>query len=142
MWLLAVLALLLTGALLGGAGVRRLARWAGQATGRWRSGAGVSAVLLLVAALALVVRGAVLAGAVLGGFAIVLGLAARRRAAAPPASRMSEGEARSILGVGPSAGAEEIRLAYARLIQRVHPDKGGAPGLAAQLNAARDRLLD
>jgi hypothetical protein len=26
-------------------------------------------------------------------------------------------------------------------MQKVHPDRGGAPGLAAQLNAARDRLL-
>lgn len=141
MWPLAGLALLLVGALLGGAGVQRLARWVGRAAGRWRSGAGVSAVLLLVAALALAVRGAVLAGAVLGLVAVVLGVTARRRAPLQPQGRMSEGEARSILGVGPSAGADEIRSAYTRLIQRVHPDKGGAPGLAAQLNAARDRLL-
>ena len=28
-----------------------------------------------------------------------------------------------------------------RLMRAVHPDKGGTAGLAAQLNAARDRLL-
>jgi hypothetical protein len=28
-----------------------------------------------------------------------------------------------------------------RLMRSVHPDKGGTSGLAAQLNAARDRLL-
>lgn len=55
---------------------------------------------------------------------------------------MSLAEARSTLGVGPEAGETEIRAAYDRLIRRVHPDAGGAPGLAAQLNAARDRLLE
>ncbi len=54
---------------------------------------------------------------------------------------MSLQEARDILGVGEAAGPAEIRAAYTRLIQRVHPDRGGAPGLAAQLNLARDVLL-
>ena len=35
----------------------------------------------------------------------------------------------------------EIQAAYTRLMRAVHPDKGGTAGLAAQLNAARDRLL-
>jgi curved DNA-binding protein CbpA len=51
-------------------------------------------------------------------------------------------EARSILGVGPQASRAEIQAAYARLIRMAHPDKGGTAGLAAQLNAARDRLLN
>ena len=42
---------------------------------------------------------------------------------------------------GPDATAGEIRSAHARLIRLAHPDKGGTAGLAAQLNAARDRLL-
>jgi curved DNA-binding protein CbpA len=54
---------------------------------------------------------------------------------------MSAAEARSILGVEPTATPQDIKAAYARLIQRAHPDKGGTTGLAAQLNAARDRLL-
>jgi len=63
-------------------------------------------------------------------------------AAAPPRpGRMSADEARAILGVGPTAGREEIQAAYTRLMRAVHPDKGGTSGLAAQLNAARDRLL-
>jgi hypothetical protein len=69
---------------------------------------------------------------------------ARARAEPPPSSYrsgMSLSEARSILGVDADATAADIRSAYKRLMQRVHPDHGGAPGLAAQLNAARDRLL-
>jgi curved DNA-binding protein CbpA len=54
---------------------------------------------------------------------------------------MSAAEARSILGVEPDATPDQIRSAYTRLMQRAHPDKGGTTGLAAQLNAARDRLL-
>ncbi|MET0294379.1 MAG: DnaJ domain-containing protein [Phenylobacterium sp.] len=60
---------------------------------------------------------------------------------APVKDRMSQAEARSILGVGEDATRAEIQAAYSRLIRMAHPDKGGTPGLAAQLNAARDRLL-
>lgn len=76
-----------------------------------------------------------------------LGLIASTRKtgmATPPPPRttaMSADEARRILGVGADAGREEIQAAYARLMRAVHPDKGGTAGLAAQLNAARDRLL-
>jgi hypothetical protein len=59
----------------------------------------------------------------------------------PPREGMSAADARSILGVAPGASTEDIRAAYTRLMQRAHPDKGGTTGLAAQLNAARDRLL-
>ena len=65
--------------------------------------------------------------------------------AAPPApetGRMSLEDARSVLGVGPAATRQEIQAAYLRLMRSVHPDKGGTAGLAAQLNAARDRLLE
>jgi curved DNA-binding protein CbpA len=54
---------------------------------------------------------------------------------------MSAAEARRILGVGEGATPQEIQAAYSRLMRAVHPDKGGTAGLAAQLNAARDRLL-
>ena len=54
---------------------------------------------------------------------------------------MSADHARSILGVRPGATPAEIESAYRRLIRRAHPDQGGSDGLAAQLNAARDRLL-
>ena len=57
-------------------------------------------------------------------------------------SDVSLGEARSILGVGPEATKADVQAAYARLMRLAHPDKGGTAGLAAQLNAARDRLLN
>jgi hypothetical protein len=56
-------------------------------------------------------------------------------------SGMSLADARAILGVGPQSGRAEIEAAYRRLMPRAHPDQGGSAGLAAQLNAARDRLL-
>jgi curved DNA-binding protein CbpA len=43
--------------------------------------------------------------------------------------------------VAPDASLSEVKAAYTRLIQMAHPDKGGTEGLAAQLNAARDRLI-
>ena len=67
-----------------------------------------------------------------------------RAAAAPgpkPAISLGDAEARSILGVGPEATKTDIQAAYARLMRVAHPDAGGTDGLAAQLNAARDRLL-
>ena len=54
---------------------------------------------------------------------------------------MADQQARQLLGVGPDADRKEILEAYARLIKLAHPDKGGTDGLAAQINAARDRLL-
>ncbi len=60
----------------------------------------------------------------------------------PPGGRLSEADARSILGVDVNANAEMIRAAHRRLMQRLHPDHGGSDYLAAQINAARRRLLD
>lgn len=50
-------------------------------------------------------------------------------------------EAYQILGLQPGASREDIRSAYRRLIQRVHPDHGGSSYLATRLNQARDILL-
>ena len=63
----------------------------------------------------------------------------RRNQAQP--EPMSADEARAILGVSAAANRTEIATAYRRLMFRAHPDLGGAPSLAARLNAARDRLL-
>lgn len=54
---------------------------------------------------------------------------------------LSEDEARAILGIDAEAGAEAIRAAHRRLMQRLHPDRGGSDYLAARINAAKQRLL-
>lgn len=69
---------------------------------------------------------------------------ARKRPATPiaPVQADDVAKARALLGVAPDADAQAIRAAHRRLIASVHPDKGGTEALAAQINAARDLLLD
>ncbi len=38
---------------------------------------------------------------------------------------------RAVLGLGPGADADDVRLAYRRLVRRYHPDVSGDPGTAA-----------
>lgn len=61
--------------------------------------------------------------------------------ASPSSGVLSEDEARAILGVDAKADAEAIRAAHRRLMQRLHPDRGGSDYLAARINAAKRRLL-
>jgi hypothetical protein len=114
--------------------------------GEWRAGAGLVAIGTLSAAGILTVRGnaeEALALLVVGGLLLFAARTPRRKITPRPfTGRLTAAEARSILGVEPSATAEDIRRAYSRLIRRAHPDRGGTDGLAAQLNAARDRLLN
>ena len=71
-------------------------------------------------------------------------------AAAPAAARrrdrragvMDEATACSILGLAPGASADEIKAAHRRLMTKLHPDHGGSSYLAAQLNQAKDYLLN
>lgn len=61
---------------------------------------------------------------------------------APVSGRISRDAAYRVLGLKPGASESDIREAYHRLIKRVHPDHGGTAELAAQINEARDRLLE
>jgi hypothetical protein len=99
-----------------------------------------SAVLLASGTLA-AFRGAWLPAAGLIGAGLWLTLASRQRTPGPRLPGLSEAEARSILGVSADATAAEVRAAYRRVMARAHPDQGGTDGLAARVNAARDRLL-
>jgi DnaJ-domain-containing protein 1 len=56
-------------------------------------------------------------------------------------SGMSLAEARAVLGLQESATLDEIKAAHRKLIDQLHPDKGGTDYLAAQINAAKDTLL-
>jgi hypothetical protein len=64
------------------------------------------------------------------------------RRATATAAPMRPAEARKLLGVDAGASAEDIRAAHRVLIAKVHPDAGGSAGLATQVNAARDLLIE
>lgn len=56
---------------------------------------------------------------------------------APPATRPWH----EVLGVSPTASAEEIAAAYRRMAIERHPDRGGSQAGMAELNAARSAAL-
>ena len=59
----------------------------------------------------------------------------------PTTTKMSREEAFDILGLQKDASKDQIIDAHKRLVQKLHPDKGGSDHLAAQLNKAKDFLL-
>lgn len=54
---------------------------------------------------------------------------------------MSKQEAADILGIEPDAPSDDVRLAHKRLMQKMHPDRGGSDALAKQINQAKEVLL-
>ena len=68
-------------------------------------------------------------------------LAGPRGPAVPHRASMTRAEALRVLGLPAVATASDVRAAWVRLMQSLHPDRGGSDWLAAQINQARDTLL-
>lgn len=124
----------------------------GRSRRRWetRLAAAAFAVVASAGALATALRGAWVAALLLASVAAWLWTQLSTQRSKPELGKsepepaglsMSDQKARAVLGVSADAGAQEIQAAYLRLIRAVHPDRGGTTGLAAELNAARNRLL-
>ena len=109
----------------------------------WRFLSGGFAIMAFAGAAYVGLKGSWGSAIVLVVLGLSLAISTRRSGVMPPraSEAMSEVEARSILGVRAGASSEEIHAAYNRLMRLAHPDKGGTDGLAAQLNAARDKLV-
>ncbi len=59
----------------------------------------------------------------------------------PQTIPMDRNEACAILGISADASTDDISTAHRRLMQRLHPDRGGSDYLAARVNAAK-RVLN
>lgn len=65
-----------------------------------------------------------------------------QQGAAASSGPMNQREALDILGLEEGASRDDIVQAHRRLMQRLHPDRGGSDWLAARINEAKKVLLD
>lgn len=132
-------------------GVLALVVWTGWGKpvltrGQWRVGTALMAVASLGGGALVAARGGYEKGIALLALGAVFAYMTRSPRSPTPAPKpgargMSLAEARALLGIGDEASPDEVKTAHTRLMKLAHPDRGGTNGLAAQLNAARDRLL-
>ena len=147
---------ILLGIVLGASGMKRAGQtFRNVARSAWRPGVSMLALIALVGSVVALTREAWLPGLVLAAVFIFFSLSARIRLSPrqspspppPPQPPLTKGgmtlqDAASILGVPQDASVDEIHAAYVRLMRVVHPDRGGATGLAMQLNTARDLMME
>jgi hypothetical protein len=105
----------------------------------------VPPLLLALGGTMIAVRG----GWIIGVPAIIIGVAWYRglslRLFGPSAEQTDEfalSKARGLLGVSAHDDADRIRHCHRQLISENHPDRGGNESRAAELNKARDILLE
>lgn len=126
-------------------GVWALIRLANQSEGprrgHWRIASTMLAAVMIGGGTFAIWRGGIVGGFIVVCIGLQLAYASRQRTVAPRAEGLSLSEAASILGVPADAGPEAINAAWRRVMARAHPDQGGTEGLAARVNAAKDRLL-
>jgi len=106
----------------------------------WRVTATLLGSVLLAGGALAAFRGAWLAGAGMAATGLYLAWASRIRTQVR-SEAISLDDARAVLGVRPGATQQEISMAWKKAMARAHPDQGGTDGLAARVNAARDRLM-
>lgn len=113
-------------------------------SGKIRTGQ-LPSILLALAGVMITARG----GWVVGIPAILIGVSWYRGATwrifgsrAKQTDEFALSKARWLLGVSAHDDAERIRLRHRHLMTENHPDRGGTDDRAAELNKARDILLD
>lgn len=64
-----------------------------------------------------------------------------QRQQAPGKQAMSKEEAMEVLALKPGYTKDDVIQAHRRMMQKVHPDRGGSDFLAAQINSAKETLI-